>query len=123
MPPGRQGAMFPDHHHFPETVLDVLPKQCGNRGSRRIGRLDSRRLPDSSTRSAQTEVELVVLISHQLGVKQTDSVEHRPIPATEVYGINLPFVVWIVSFASTGTERGAKRRGDGLSHQAPAFGN
>src|SRR5260221_10105958 len=109
--------MFPDHRHFPETILSVLLKQSGNRGSRRIGRPDSRRLPDSSACSAQAEVELIVLISHQCGVKQTDSVEHRPIPAPQVYGVHLSFVIRIVGFASTATERGTKRSGYGLSHQ------
>src|SRR6266478_6496021 len=115
--------MFPDDRHLPETILEVLAKQGAKRIPRGIARLDPGRLPDSPAQSPQTEVQLIVLISHQPGIKQPDPRKDPPRPAPKVHGVNLSFEFPVIGFSATSTERRFECCRVGLSQNPPTFGH
>src|SRR5579871_4411543 len=121
MPPRSQPAMLPHHRYFPVAVLHVLTAERHQRSARHIGRLDPRRLKDPPTQPPQTKIELVILILNQLRIENTGTIEHRTVPASQIYGVDLAFVAGIVCLAAAGAERGSKSRGDGLADGSSAY--
>src|SRR4029450_10938774 len=73
--PTQNLMVLPHHPHLPKPVVEVLPKHAPVRASGRVDNPDPRIEEHASTRMANPERELVVLIAKQGFVEEPDSLE------------------------------------------------
>src|SRR5438445_12487494 len=71
---------------------------------------DAGRLPDQPTCSTEPQVELVILIAHQLLVKEANPIKHLTPPTPEIHCIHRSPVVRVMSPCTANRKRGLKRR-------------
>src|SRR4029453_18181402 len=72
---------------------------------------DAGRLPDQPTCPTEPQVELVILIAHQLLVKEANPIKHLPRPTPKIHRIHWSCVMRIMPSCTADRERGLKRRG------------
>src|SRR6516162_8354698 len=72
---------------------------------------DAGRLPDQPTCPTKPQVELIILIAHQLLIKEANPIKHLTRPTTEIHRIHRSRVVRIMPPGTADRKRGLKRRG------------
>src|SRR5215467_5319883 len=72
---------------------------------------DARRLPDQAPCPTEPQVELVILIAHQLLIKEANPIKHLTPPTPEIHRIYRTRVVRVMPPCTADRKRGLKRRG------------
>src|SRR5262245_3366251 len=71
---------------------------------------DAGRLPDQPPCPTEPQVELIILIAHQLLVKEADPIKHLTRPTPEIHRIHRSRVVRVMSPCTANPKRGLKCR-------------
>src|SRR5215204_3758054 len=92
MAPGSWQPMFLNHPDFPVTILEILAKQRAEIGAWMIPTANTRRVPNPAAATAQAQVELVVLITHERFVEHAQPGEDLAAVKSAEHGVGFAFV-------------------------------
>ena len=112
--PGRgHGSVLAHDHGLVEAVAVVLPPQALDGAAAVVRRADRRVHPDPAPGPGEAQVELVVLVAHQLLVEDPDAVEHLPPVGAEGQGVDEGGLGRGAEGHAAHPDAGALRGGDG----------
>ena len=113
---GHQYAMLLNYSNLPVSVLHLLPKEKRQRPARLIPASNPWRLPNLAAGPNEPKIELVVLISNQLLVEETNVVEDLASIDSSEHGIRGALVILIAPERSASREPAMVRCRDRLLH-------